>query len=409
VDSPLSLFLLQRAFEEPKYLGLKLFWALRSLSHLPWMRQRVLELTYLFCAFSQPHDRRRYLESLKFTRAQIDLWYEFHPPSGPPPTETLEEVIAQRVKIGEGFHLPVDPKILVSSYVPEKCKFMDSKKKPLWAVYRRAGNWEYVGRPSTISLILKIGDDITQDQLTLQLLRVMDTIWKNHGLDLRMSLYEALPTGDKEGYIEVVPEATTLTGMQKDFGGPGSSHYVLKWLKAQNMGHVSPPVLETYYLSLAGYCVATYVLGIGDRHCSNMMMQGDGHFFHIDFGHFLGHFKTKKIAGVSVKRENEMFYYSEALEEVLTHYKSLKRFQEVCFMAFKHLRENSSLLIYLLLSMLGTGIEELQTRDDVKFVEKTLMLGKDDKYVQQQWIDMLKKTKGSWRQAANDRIHGSVH
>jgi phosphatidylinositol kinase/protein kinase (PI-3 family) len=168
-------------------------------------------------------------------------------------------------------------------------------------------------------------------------------------------------------------------------------------------------ITKTYYLSLAGYCVATYVLGIGDRHCSNMMMQADGHFFHIDFGHFLGHFKRKVIAGVSVKRENEMFYYSEALEDVLKHYKVFDEFSKACVKALGLLREHASLLIYLLLSMLGTGIEELETREDVRFVERALMIDKDDAFLKKQWTDMLKKTKGSWKQAANDRIHVSVH
>lgn len=50
---------------------------------------------------------------------------------------------------------------------------------------------------------------------------------------------------------------------------------------------------DNYLKSSAAYLVATYILGIGDRHSGNVMVQKNGKFLHIDFGHILGNFKTK--------------------------------------------------------------------------------------------------------------------
>lgn len=67
---------------------------------------------------------------------------------------------------------------------------------------------------------------------------------------------------------------------------------------------------STFLSSLAGQCVATYVLGVRDRHPGNFMLHNpSGKFFHIDFGHFLGHGKKKN----GFSRDREPFILSKEL------------------------------------------------------------------------------------------------
>ena len=77
-----------------------------------------------------------------------------------------------KLKFPPRFKLPLDPRIEVNNLKVEKCKYMDSKKLPLWLVWE---NQDSIAPP--VSVIFKVGDDLRQDVLTLQVIRIMDKVF----------------------------------------------------------------------------------------------------------------------------------------------------------------------------------------------------------------------------------------
>lgn len=55
---------------------------------------------------------------------------------------------------------------------------------------------------------------------------------------------------------------------------------------------------DNFVKSLAAYSVVMWVLMLRDRHNGNLMLDNEGHFFHIDFGFLLGHSTGKQIGGL---------------------------------------------------------------------------------------------------------------
>ena len=101
-------------------------------------------------------------------------------------------------------------------------------------------------------------------------------MWFNEGTKLKMSLYNCISTGYFQGMLQIVTNSETLAKIHKDYGGlsMGFSNKPLK----QWMAKVITKLPETEYvnnfmLSCAAYCVATFVLGIGDRHNDNIMIK----------------------------------------------------------------------------------------------------------------------------------------
>ena len=234
-----------------------------------------------------------------------------------------------------------------------------------------------------IVVIYKCGDDLRQDQLTLQILRIMERRWERAGLDLRLSPYLCVATGDEVGFIEVVLESNTTANITVQYSGGASGAFAKEPMALYLQEHNRTPdayrnAVETFLYSLAGYCVATYVMGIGDRHNDNIMLSQSGHLFHIDFGHFLGNFKSK----FGIKRERAPFVFTPDFAYVLGDKGSddFGEFVRVCALAYNVIRSSSSEFINLFQLMLSTGIPELQKAEDINWLRECMLIGADEAY-----------------------------
>ena len=177
---------------------------------------------------------------------------------------------------------------------------------------------------SFVYAIFKVGDDLRQDCVVLQLIVAFERMWLRAGLDLPMTPYFAQPTWNNGcepggGFLQVVPNACTLADIQHEYGklGAFSDKPLATWLHKMNPDPEDFKRASDLFLrSCAGYCMATYVMGVGDRHNDNIMITTFGRLFHIDFGHFLGCFKCFKGRRREVARfvfTKEMAYLIQSL------------------------------------------------------------------------------------------------
>nr|XP_012422409.1 PREDICTED: phosphatidylinositol 4,5-bisphosphate 3-kinase catalytic subunit beta isoform isoform X2 [Odobenus rosmarus divergens] len=411
LDCALSRFLLERALANRR-IGQFLFWHLRSEVHIPAVSVQFGVILEAYCRGSVGHmkvlsKQVEALNKLKTLNSLIKLnAMKLNRAKGKEAMHTCLKQNAYREALSD-LQSPLNPCVILSELYVEKCKYMDSKMKPLWLVY----NNKVFGEDS-VGVIFKNGDDLRQDMLTLQMLRLMDLLWKEAGLDLRMLPYGCLATGDRSGLIEVVSTSETIADIQLNSSNVAAAaafnkDALLNWLKEYNSGDDLDRAIEEFTLSCAGYCVASYVLGIGDRHSDNIMVKKTGQLFHIDFGHILGNFKSK----FGIKRERVPFILTYDFIHVIQQGKTgntekFGRFRQCCEDAYLILRRHGNLFITLFALMLTAGLPELTSVKDIQYLKDSLALGKSEEEALKQFKQKFDEAlRESWTTKVNWMAH----
>ncbi|XP_078174291.1 vacuolar protein sorting 34 isoform X2 [Carex rostrata] len=257
--------------------------------------------------------------------------------------QLLSGLLSELTYFDEPIRSPLEPSTLIKGIVPHESSIFKSALHPLKLTFRTENG-------GTSKVIFKKGDDLRQDQLVIQMVSLMDRLLKLENLDLHLTPYQVLATGQDEGMLQFIPSSTLAQILSEN-------RSIIAYLQKFHPDEEGPfgitaQCLETFIKSCAGYSVITYILGVGDRHLDNLLLRDDGRLFHVDFAYILG--QDPKPFPPPMKLCKEMV---EAMGGAESQYYT--RFKSYCCEAYNILRKSSNLILNLFHLMAGSNIPNI--------------------------------------------------
>ena len=241
------------------------------------------------------------------------------------------------------------------------------------------------------SFIAKSDDDLRQESLAMQLIKMMSEIFSKSNLNLYLRTYEIIITSRTSGLIEFIPDSISIDSLKRKTGTDLNNFY--REFFAFHFNEAQKNFIE----SLAAYSLVTYILNLKDRHNGNIMIDIQGRMIHIDFGFILGispggvgfetaPFKmTKEYIKLMDGINSEMYKYfidllTKGLLEIRKYFDSFVKIVEI-------MGKNSDMPCFI-----GRDIN-LVLRD---FIER-FHLDKSEKEIKELMELLTKNSINSWR------------
>lgn len=285
----------------------------------------------------------------KFSRLSREI--RFLKESRPRKIDNLRKFLSdpkQELLNFEPLPLPLEATVNVVGVIPEESSVFKSSLLPLRISFKTETGGAY-------QIVFKNGDDLRQDQLVMQIINLMDKLLRKENLDLKLTPYKILATGPMDGSMQYIPSISLAAALTE-------YHSILAFLKEHNPDANAPlgvkaDAMDTFVKSCAGYCVITYLLGVGDRHLDNLLISADGHFFHADFGYILG--RDPKPFAPLMKLPIQIVEGMGG--ETSEHY---QKFRNYCFTAYTTLRKSANLILNLFALMVDANIPDIKIEPD---------------------------------------------
>lgn len=216
--------------------------------------------------------------------------------------------------------------------------------------------------PCSGSSILFKKDDIRRDYVVISVIRLMEKILKDNGLDIEIVTYNVQPTSDSEGLIEIVQNCETLYTIQENL-----KTTIINYLLKNNPEEPVGKLRNRFKNSCAVYSVIAFLLSISDRNMENLMVTTTGQYFQIDFGYVCGATENKPIKASCVRITTQMLDALGGENSV-----EYEEFKELCGTIYDILRRHINTFVCLL-SLIPTFKSNSRTapniNEDIMFSE----------------------------------------
>lgn len=255
----------------------------------------------------------------------------------------------------------------ITDFVIPNIKVSDSATSPVVLPYKSKNG-------DVKSLLLK-KDNVSKDNIVMSCINLIDIILKKElGVDFGIITYKVIPIGN-EGVIQMVNNSHTMYDIKERL-----NFTIQNFIIEKNKNETIDTLRTRFMKSCAAYCVITYLFGIGDRHCDNIMITEKGHLFHIDYGFILG--SDPKPLAPEMKITEEMV---DAMGGQNSEYYS--KFKSYCNDIYNVLRRYTNMFI-LMLSV-------LEHEDMLKVTEKVIqrfLPGSDTRHATLQLYNNMEKS-----------------